>query len=289
MTKISVVLGTYNRYKFLKLAISSIREELKKLDLQSEIIVIDGGSTDKTISWLTKQKDIISIIQHNRGTWLNKKIKERSWGYFMNLGFKCAKGKYICMLSDDCLIVPNAIVNGYKLFEEKLHKNETVGAIAFYWHEWANDGNVYHVGLTSGNNLFVNHGMFLKNALKEINYIDENTYDFYFADSDLCLRLLQNGYSIIPSSNSYIEHYPHANLSIRKINSEKVTNDREAFKKRWNSQSISKNKKFKDEFKIFVDTTNTGKAFRKIELTSPTILAMKIKNFIRPLLKRAKR
>ena len=49
--------------------------------------------TDATIRWLARQKDIVSIIQHNRGKWQGKPIERRSWGYFMNQGFKCARGK----------------------------------------------------------------------------------------------------------------------------------------------------------------------------------------------------
>ena len=281
---VSVVLGTYNRYKFLKLTIKSIREELQRLDLPAEIIVIDGGSTDKTISWLTKQKDVITIVQHNRGTWRGKNIKRRSWGYFMNLGFKCAQGKYICMISDDCLIVPNAIVNGYKFFEEKLENSEKAGALAFYWHEWPHDGDLYHIGLTTGNNLFVNHGMFLKSALEEIDYIDEDAYEFYFADGDLCLRLLQNGYKTIASPDSYIEHYPHANQTIRKINEQKVKTDHEAFKNRWLNQVIPQEKPV-DEFKMFTDITNTGSLFKKIEKYSLSSWNRKTKIIIRKLLK----
>ena len=67
--KLSIVLGTYNRVSFLKIAIDSIRAELNRFNLTSEVIVVDGGSNDGTTGWLAKQRDIVSIIQHNRGTW----------------------------------------------------------------------------------------------------------------------------------------------------------------------------------------------------------------------------
>jgi len=175
MKHLSVVLGTYNRKNFLKLTINNIRQEISRLDKPTEIIVIDGGSTDGTIRWLAKQKDIITIVQHNRGSWQGKKLERRSWGYFMNLGFKCAQGKYICMLSDDCLLVPHSLRNGYELFEEKIDHGEKIGALAFYWREWPKD-KMYHVGITIGNNVFVNHGMYLKKALEEVGYIDEDRY-----------------------------------------------------------------------------------------------------------------
>ena len=233
--KVSVVLGSYNRYKFLKLTIKNVREELERLKLPSEIIVVDGGSTDGTINWLTKQKDIISIIQHNRGEWAGKKIERRSWGYFMNLGFKCAQGKYICMISDDCLLVPGSIVNGYKLFEEKLNSGKKIGALAFYWREYPID-STYHVGLTEGNHVFVNHGMYLKEALEQVNYVDEESYSFYCADGDLCLRMLELGFNTEISPNSYVEHYPHANQKVRTTNGVLVSNDQKTFEKRWNNK-----------------------------------------------------
>jgi glycosyltransferase involved in cell wall biosynthesis len=158
-----------------------------------------------------KQKDIISIVQHNRGTWQCKPIERRSWGYFMNLGFKCAQGKYVCMLSDDCLVVPGAVINGYNHFEDELKKGHKVGAVAFYWRNWP-EQKKYWVGLTFGNKMFVNHGIYLKSALEEVGYIDEEKYLFYHADSDICLRMSRNGYICIESPNSYIEHYRHTNV-----------------------------------------------------------------------------
>src|ERR1043166_1154904 len=110
---VSVVIGTYNRIDFLKPTMETVRAELS--DSRHEIIVVDGGSDDGTIKWLVEQKDIISIIQHNRGEWNGKPIERQSWGYFMNLGFRAASSRYICMLSDACLVIPGAIKNGLKL------------------------------------------------------------------------------------------------------------------------------------------------------------------------------
>ena len=51
--QVSVVLGTYNRLPFLKSTIASVRSS--QIDVPYEIIVVDGGSTDGTIDWLTEQ------------------------------------------------------------------------------------------------------------------------------------------------------------------------------------------------------------------------------------------
>lgn len=257
---ISVVLGSYNRYEFLKLTIDSVRKELA--DVAHEIIVVDGGSTDGAMQWLLEQKDIITIVQHNRGEWLGKNIERRSWGYFMNLGFRAASSKYVCMISDDCLIIPGAIKNGYNLFEERLNNNEKIGAIAFYWRDWSKE-NTFHVNYTLGNKMYVNHGMYLKNALKEVDYIDDQTYFFYNGDGDLCLKIWEKGYQVIDSENSYIEHYPHAQENVRKTNYKKYNSDLKKYLERWKNIFYDpiKDNKGGGKLKYFDDLTKMGEKF----------------------------
>lgn len=228
---VSVVLGSYNRYAFLPLTIDTIRKELA--DIAYEIIVIDGGSTDGALEWLLRQKDIITIVQHNRGEWLGKTIERRSWGYFINLGFKCAQGAYVCMLSDDCLVVPGAIKKGIALFDKERAAGRNIGAMAFYWRDFSGDP-LYHIGYTLGDRLYVNHGMFLRQALESVGYIDEESFFFYNGDGDLCLKLWHQGYEIIESPDSYIEHYPHANVAVRKTNYDQHRQDLKNYLRKWN-------------------------------------------------------
>src|ERR1700722_16867102 len=174
---VSVVFGSYQRRRFIEPALESIRNELQ--GIPHEIIVIDGGSTDGSLEWLSAQKDVLLIVQHNRGEWMGAEIERRSWGYFMNFGFKAAHGKYVCMLSDDCLVIPGAIRNGLKTFEAALDNGAKVGAVAFYWRNWGQQKD-YMVGLTMGH-LFVNHGLYLNDALADVGYLDEENYKFYHA------------------------------------------------------------------------------------------------------------
>jgi glycosyltransferase involved in cell wall biosynthesis len=233
-TGLSVVLGTYNRKPFLKLAVESIRRELANAAFPHEIIVVDGGSTDGTLRWLTKQKDIITIVQHNRGIWQGKEIERRSWGYFMNLGFREAQGKYICMLSDDCLVIPSAIVTGYRTVEQESLHDPPVGVVCFYFRDWPEYLD-YGIYVAPNDVLLLNHGIFSKKALEDVGYIDEDNYLFYYADSDLCLRIWEKGYRIIESSDSYIEHYSHANVFVRRINATTMDCDWKIFYYRWKS------------------------------------------------------
>jgi GT2 family glycosyltransferase len=227
---VSVVIGSFNRRRFLKHTIDSVRAELD--EVEHEIFVVDGGSTDGTIKWLLDQKDVITIVQHNRGTWSGKPVQRRSWGYFMNLGFMAAHGKYVCMLSDDCLVLPEAIKNGLRIFEEQLAGGSKLGAVAFYFRDWPGE-RAYRVGRTWGDRMFVNHGLYLKEALAAVGYADEETYRFYHADGDLSLRMWEAGWACIDSPDSYIEHYPHATKSVRASNMSEQKKDWATYVDRW--------------------------------------------------------
>jgi GT2 family glycosyltransferase len=218
----------------LKLCVDAVRKELE--NVEHEIIVVDGGSTDGAVEWLTQQKDIVSIIQHNRGEWNGKTIERKPWAYFMNLAFKAACGKYICMLSDDSLIVPGAINNGTKLFDLMLSQKVKIGAVAFYFRDYP-VRKKYAVAVNVGN-LYVNHGLYLNKAIKEVNYIDEN-YHFYFADTDLVLKLKDKGYICTPSLSSFVEHYFEATPEIRASNNDsKKDNDRNRLIDTWKGKAF---------------------------------------------------
>jgi glycosyltransferase involved in cell wall biosynthesis len=227
---ISVVLGSLNRKKFLKATVQSIRDN--GISVPYEIIVVDGGSTDGSLGWLSRQKDIITIVQHNQGTFRGQPIQRRSWGYFMNLAFKCAQGKFIVMISDDSLLIPGSIMNGLNYFEDLTLQGRTIGAVAFYFRNWPEQPK-YFVRTTLGHKISVNHGMFLRSALEDVGWIEEERYQFYHADSDLSLKLWQRGYEVVDCPGAFVEHFRHVNSSMRKQNMRSQKSDWSAYVDRW--------------------------------------------------------
>lgn len=86
-TLVSIVIRTFNEEKW-------VGETLKRLFEGNfrnfEVIVVDSGSTDNTLSIL-KQFPIKKLIEIKK--------KEYTPGYALNLGIRNSKGKFICILS----------------------------------------------------------------------------------------------------------------------------------------------------------------------------------------------
>jgi glycosyltransferase involved in cell wall biosynthesis len=194
--------------------------------------VVDGGSTDGSLRWLSQQKDIITIVQHNQGSFRGQPIQRRSWGYFMNLAFKCAQGKFIVMISDDSLLVPDSIMNGLDYYKRLTAQDRNIGALAYYFRNWP-EQRQYFVRTTIGDKISVNHGMFLRSALEDVGWIEEERYHFYHADSDLSLKLWQRGYEVVDCPSAFVEHFRHANSRMRKQNMQSQKSDWSAYVDRW--------------------------------------------------------
>jgi len=228
--EISIVLGSYNRRVLLERAVDSVRANLA--GLSGEIIVVDGGSTDGSIEWLVSQRDIVSVIQHNRYEQRGQTRRRMTWGQFMNIGFRAAGAERVAMISDDCYLLLKAIPSALARMDEAQRAGVPVGACAFYFRNWPQD-EAYYVQRTLGGNLMVNHGVYTRAALIAAGYANEDDYAFYKADSDLSLAIWQAGYAIIDAPGSICEHFMSPEEAARISNNATLEFDREQLRKRW--------------------------------------------------------
>ena len=106
---VSIIVPIYNSEKYIERCIKSILNQTYK---NFELILINDGSTDKSIDILNKYKKIdkrISIIdKKNEGV-----AKTR------NLGIQKAKGKYVMFIDNDDFINKNYVETYYKIIKEK--------------------------------------------------------------------------------------------------------------------------------------------------------------------------
>jgi glycosyltransferase involved in cell wall biosynthesis len=86
MVDVSIIIPTYNRLWCLPRAIESCRNTKCKV----EIIVVDDGSSDGTLSWLNSQKDLVIVSQRNLGQ-----------TFAINKGFRVSQGNFIRFLDSD--------------------------------------------------------------------------------------------------------------------------------------------------------------------------------------------
>jgi glycosyltransferase involved in cell wall biosynthesis len=223
---VSIVLGTLDRLPLLRKSIECVRAQY--INVPFEIIVIDGGSTDGTAAWLSSQQDIITIVHHNR---MNQK-RLRSWGWFMNLGFKVAHGELVLMISDDALLLPGSVNNALSFIKRERQSGRKLGGIAFYYRDWPIEEK-YAVQHTIGGMLMVNHGIFTREALEAVGYCEERAYSFYKADSDLALKIWHAGYEIVACDGAYLEHLLPADEELRNFNNKTLARDRTVLHERW--------------------------------------------------------
>lgn len=102
-TVISVIMPTLNSEKTIEKALASVRGQ-KFPQNQIEILVIDGGSSDKTLDIAKK---------YNCRVLKNPKVQQE---YAKHIGMLNAKGKYAMFLdSDEVLSSPTAVKNRIKI------------------------------------------------------------------------------------------------------------------------------------------------------------------------------
>jgi glycosyltransferase involved in cell wall biosynthesis len=127
MVRLAVVLGTYNRLVYLRECVASIRQAVKPLGqvaLEYTIVVVDGGSTDGSRTWLAEQPDIIPIGQLPPLT---------GAVIAFNLGFGLAVDggyDYIANFNDDAYYLTPGMLS---LACAKMEADAGVGAIAFHF------------------------------------------------------------------------------------------------------------------------------------------------------------
>ncbi|MBO8161809.1 MAG: glycosyltransferase [Thermosipho sp. (in: Bacteria)] len=176
---VSVITPTYNSEKTIERCLESIKDQTYK---NVEIIVVDKGSTDKTVEIAKKYTDKVFVIN----------ARERSEQ--LNFGIKKAKGKYIYRVDSDFILEPTVI-------KEAVNKCEKEGYDAVCIHNtsdptisfWAKVRKLER-DCYENDELNVAARFIRKDVLMNIGGFDEELVAG--EDYDLHNRLLRAGYKI---------------------------------------------------------------------------------------------
>lgn len=122
MPKVSVLMVTYNREKYIKDAINSV---LKQNFKDFEIIVVDDCSSDNTFSVVNEYID--------RGVSIKYKKNEKNVGIFgsRNIALSLCSGEYVAVLDSDDIWVDENKLSKQVDFLEKSKEYLLCGTMAF--------------------------------------------------------------------------------------------------------------------------------------------------------------
>lgn len=99
---VSIIIPTFNRKEIIKRAIESV---IKQTYENWELIVVDDGSTDDTMDYLSKSiqvwQDNIEQISGYQKSIRTIQIDHRGVSYARNFGIENSQGEWICFLDSD--------------------------------------------------------------------------------------------------------------------------------------------------------------------------------------------
>ncbi|WP_025143374.1 glycosyltransferase family 2 protein [Pedobacter jeongneungensis] len=213
---ISIVIPNYNGRHLLEKYLPSVFLAAENANTEFEVIVIDDGSKDDSISFIKENYQQVKLLIND---------KNRGFSYTCNHGIEAAKYELILLLNSDVKLTPDYFEHQWKYFDQP----DTFGVMArimsfdesriedaarflyyggcrikankFYYSENPEDENVYTAYL-SGANALVD-----ARKLKELGGFDEIYSPFSSEDFDLSLRAWQLGWKCYYEHRAFCFHH----------------------------------------------------------------------------------
>lgn len=140
--KFSIVIPSFNQAEFIERTLKSIIDQ----DVETEIIVIDGGSTDGTVEYLKKLDETICKGEKFFAPTKCVNFKyisepDRGQSHALNKGFAMATGDIFGWQNSDDVYMPGAFKKVLEAFEQNPEKKIVYGN----WYEIDEDDNVIDV------------------------------------------------------------------------------------------------------------------------------------------------
>lgn len=217
---ISVVIPNFNGVKLLEenlpLVLKAQKDPANKI---GEIVVVDDGSTDASISLIKSKYPEVKLIKHT---------KNRGFSAAVNTGVRAAKGELILLLNSDVSPEADSLIPVFKHFSDpkvfavSLHEKGYGWAKAHFIDGYielgmGKESESAHLSFyASGGS-----GVFRRNYWVNLGGMDEKLLSpFYWEDIDICYRAAKRGYiniweheaKVTHNHESTIENLPKSNV-----------------------------------------------------------------------------
>ena len=236
---VSIVVLTHNDIEWIPRALQAC---LDNTDACYELIIVDNGSTDGTVEFLTSETSGARVLLNNRNY---------GFGAANNLGAGHAVGPYLFFLNSDAFVHPDWLPP----LLAALEADETVAAAAPRLLNL--DGSLQLAGalLTrAGATVVYGDGddpdrpqysfvrnvdfsgaclLFRRSAFHEIGGFDPEFGLIYFEDADLCLTLWQRGHRIVYEPRSTLTHVGGSGSEPSHSLLQLAPRNRSLFERRW--------------------------------------------------------
>lgn len=188
---VTLLIGTRNRLELIKKCLGSIVGQTKCV---CRIIVIDAGSTDGTIEYIKSIKEV-ELIEDGEPI---------GQAQSLNRVIPSVTSKYVCWLSDDNEVKPDAIENAIDILEQ----NYRIGMVALKVRDvtGGREHKAYIGGLRSSGIITCNQGMLRTDLMKEVGGFDEDFID-YGIDVDLTAKILLSNKSVVLTKKVSVLHH----------------------------------------------------------------------------------
>ena len=204
---VSIIIKALNEERHIASAIESALASLG--DIDGEVILADGGSSDRTIE--IAQRYPITIVQLNH-------VDDRSCGSGAQLGFQYSSGRYIYILDGDMQLHDGFVPAALRFLEE----NPTVAGVGgiivdceITNLEYAQRTKRYDPDRATGPVTRLNgSGMYRRSAIESIGYLtDRNLHGA--EELDLGARLHARGWTLARISLPAVDHHGHTGSAYR--------------------------------------------------------------------------
>ena len=215
----SIILLAWRRVDLLLACLRSLSDTIRR-DVQYEVIVVSNDAPQQFRDALNSQVDCVRLLEARTNL---------GFASGCNLGASVARGEYLVLLNDDCVVAPGWLdwlvttadanpqagaVGSLVLFPDG--RIQEAGAVILA------DGTTMPVGRTTpGDSLdwhFVRQVDYVsacsllvtRRAWDHVGGFDSEYYPAYYEDVDLCLALREKGHQVLLEPRSRVWHHESA-------------------------------------------------------------------------------